>query len=69
MVVATDGGFLEDESRGSAGVSIGTTSFGCMVRGTVTSSTETELAAIYLLATTLRRREVAPDRVTWYSDE
>ncbi|KAJ9437324.1 hypothetical protein DIPPA_18654 [Diplonema papillatum] len=68
MVVATDGGFLEDESRGSAGVSIGTTSFGCMVRGTVTSSTETELAAIYLLATTLRRREVAPDRVTWYSD-
>ncbi|KAJ9435855.1 hypothetical protein DIPPA_06697 [Diplonema papillatum] len=68
VVVASDGGFLEDESRGSAGVNFGTMSFGCLLSGTVTSSTETELAAMMLLATVLRRWDVAPERVSWYSD-
>ncbi|KAJ9441406.1 Receptor-type adenylate cyclase, partial [Diplonema papillatum] len=68
VVVASDGGFLEDESRGSAGVNFGTMTFGCLLSGTVTSSTETELAAMILLATVLRRWDVAPERVSWYSD-
>ncbi|KAJ9454303.1 hypothetical protein DIPPA_07934 [Diplonema papillatum] len=68
LVVASDGGFLEEEARGSAGVSVGQTVVGCAVVGTVTSSTEAELCAVLVLATALRRCGVPPSAVEWRCD-
>ncbi|KAJ9440809.1 hypothetical protein DIPPA_32926 [Diplonema papillatum] len=67
-VVASDGGFVEEEARGSVGVSIGAKKIGAVLRGTVTSSTDAELAAMLLLATALRICGVLANQLVWYCD-
>ncbi|KAJ9445829.1 hypothetical protein DIPPA_35223 [Diplonema papillatum] len=68
LVVATDGGFLEGEARGSAGVAVGQAVVGCAMAGSVTSSTEAELCAMLVLAAALCRCDVPPRAVEWRCD-
>ena len=67
LVVASDGGYFEDDNTGTIGISINGVKHGAKIRGKVLSSTHAELAAAITLATALKG-STHRFRVVWWCD-